>query len=174
MKSTSMKRTSPASPTLIAILALALFFGVAAGGGAGPVEILTHFTAAALPTHTVAGVKNVQGDARGRLYVTSDVAIISSGTTAKAADFEGYNATTGLRLMGVSVRESAGSADVATVVVRLGTADSDPPLLLVELAANQEKFYGLGSGVAAEDGVFVEVVAGTIDMVLFHKVSDDQ
>lgn len=98
-------------------------------------------------------------------------AVTATPHAAKTADVQGVAAADGLRLVGYSIRESASSAAVATVRLRNGTADTDPILALIELAANASAQVTLpDGGLDAEDGIFVEVVAGEVDIVLYSKV----
>ncbi|WP_116051684.1 hypothetical protein [Amycolatopsis palatopharyngis] len=69
-------------------------------------------------------------------------------------------------LVGLTVRESAGTAAVASVVLRDGTAATDPVIAVVELAANESKVITLPA-VAITTGVFVDREAGSSELVLY-------
>jgi hypothetical protein len=73
------------------------------------------------------------------------------------------------KLAGFSIREAAGIAAVATVRLRKA-AVSGIILEQIELAANGSLSisYGLGNYKEASGGVYVEVVAGTIEGTLFQ------
>lgn len=74
------------------------------------------------------------------------------------------------KLYGWSVREAAGSPAVATVIVHAGTDASGPAIGEIELAANGASTEWFGpQGVQMRDGIFVEVVAGTVEGVVFHS-----
>jgi len=102
--------------------------------------------------------------------------------TAKAADFTAVLG--GTYLMGWSVRESAGTPAVATIIIRNG-ADTDTgtggvqcaasggvtqvggqELAFVELAANASDIQ-MVPNISAPKGICVDVVAGTVDVVLY-------
>jgi hypothetical protein len=98
-------------------------------------------------------------------------AVTATPYAAKTTDVQGVAAADGLRLVGYSIREAAASAAVATVRLRNGTADTDPILAIIELAADASSQITLPEGgLDAADGVFVEVVAGEVDIVLYSKV----
>lgn len=72
------------------------------------------------------------------------------------------------RLLGWSIRESAGVAAVATVLIRAGTTDTAPIIAAIELAANGSSTEWLGpQGVQARDGIRVQVVAGTVEGAVY-------
>lgn len=72
------------------------------------------------------------------------------------------------RLMGWSVRESAGSPAVATVsIVHGATVSGGTPIAHVELAANASSTQWLGpQGLDVRDGVSLDI-AGGVDVVLW-------
>lgn len=92
-------------------------------------------------------------------------------TTAKAADVDAaVAAASGLRLMGVTIRESAGSAAVATFKIVHGAAVSGGSVLVpIELAANasEEMWFG-PNGIACASGLSIDRVAGTADIYLYY------
>ena len=97
-------------------------------------------------------------------YKPATATPIATGT----ADVQGFAATAGLRLMGYSVRESAGSAAVAALNLRHGTTATDPLLAVSELAANGADNAWFGpQGINCPNGIFVDRVAGETELVLY-------
>jgi hypothetical protein len=96
-------------------------------------------------------------------------ATVDTSFTAQAADFTVEAATANLRIKGWSIRESAASAAVATVVIRHdadGTCDGTAVVAFVELSANQSLQQDYGpDGEAIPNGLCVDVIAGTVDFV---------
>jgi hypothetical protein len=93
-------------------------------------------------------------------------------TTIAAAtgDEAGKAAAHGLRLMGLSIRETAGA--VATLNIEHGTANSSPILAAVNLAAAGSIMYWFGpQGLPCEAGVWVERLTGTTQVNLITTVS---
>ena len=64
---------------------------------------------------------------------------------------------------GFSLREAAGTAAVATVRIWDGTSASGTLLAVVELPANGSSSESVAGGLRAALGVFVEVVAGSVE-----------
>ena len=96
--------------------------------------------------------------------VDAENAEISADTTSQAA-------ATNLRLQGWTIRESAGTPAVATVVLRHdadGACDGTGVFAYIELAANgsDQQSYG-DKGLAAASGVCADVLAGTVDVNIF-------
>lgn len=85
---------------------------------------------------------------------------VATGT----ADVQGVSGAA--TLAGYSIRESAGTAAVATVILRNGTTATDPIAALIELAANQSTTATLPA-VDCPGGVFVDRVAGETELVLY-------
>ena len=78
---------------------------------------------------------------------------------------------TGLRLVGWSARESAGTPAVATFGIMNGaTVAGGANILRVELAANESsgEWYG-PEGIDAANGLTIDHIAGTFDLYLYHK-----
>jgi hypothetical protein len=75
--------------------------------------------------------------------------------------------TSAVSIVGVSVREAAATAAAAALVLRNGTAATDPARVFVELAANESKTFEL-PGVDFPDGVFVDRESGTTELVLYY------
>lgn len=80
------------------------------------------------------------------------------------------NHTGAERLGGFSVHEAAATAAAATVRFRRETATGQI-IFVLELAANESASIVLPAGeyVPSGGGVYVEVVAGTVEGVLFDK-----
>jgi hypothetical protein len=100
-------------------------------------------------------------------------ATVDTSFTAQAADFTIEAATANLRLMGYTIRESAGSAAVATVVLRHdadGTCDGTAVVDFIELAANESLRVNHGPrGLAIASGLCADVIAGTVDFGAFFR-----
>lgn len=88
-----------------------------------------------------------------------------------AADVEpAVVAATGLRLMGYAARESHATTPAAAAVniVHGATVAGGDAIVPVELAADSSKSEWFGpQGIDVEDGISIEVVAGTVDVVLY-------
>jgi hypothetical protein len=85
------------------------------------------------------------------------VEVASTTADVQVTDRDGY-------LAGWSLRESSGTPAVATAILRDGTADTDPILAVVELAANASSTVALDHPLTiAGDGVFLEVAAGEVE-----------
>lgn len=69
-------------------------------------------------------------------------------------------------LYGFSVRENAGTAAVATVVLRNGTTNTDPIIAAIELAADGSQSASLPA-IDCPHGIFVDRTAGTSELVLY-------
>ena len=71
-------------------------------------------------------------------------------------------------LYGYSFRESAGTPAVATVILRDGTAASDPILVILELGSNGVDTQWFGpQGIPFNRGIYVDRVAGETEGVLY-------
>ena len=79
-------------------------------------------------------------------------------------------ATPGLRFVAFAVRESDASPAIASTIFRHGGADSDPILAPVELNANESAREWWYPGVDAPNGIFLERVAGSTEVTVFHMV----
>lgn len=71
------------------------------------------------------------------------------------------------QLKGLSIRESAGSPAVATIRLRKASV-SGQILMVLELAENESATLILDSPIPSEDGVYVQVVAGTVEGVIYQ------
>ncbi|MCP2339176.1 hypothetical protein [Actinomadura rupiterrae] len=86
--------------------------------------------------------------------------VVASGTA-------NVQAVTGpFTLVGVSVRENAGTPAAAALVMRDGTTTGDPARVLVKLAASESKLLGPLS-VEFASGIFVHRESGTSELVLY-------
>lgn len=118
----------------------------------------------------------------GDTYVWSGTAWVLESTNAGAsidvndaitADVDAaVAATPGLRLMGFASRESAATAAVATFrLVHGATVAGGTTLYPVELSAGESRGEWFGpDGIAVPNGVSIDWIAGTVDVVLFYKV----
>ena len=70
------------------------------------------------------------------------------------------------RFRGVSIRESAGSPAPATIRLRKASV-SGQILMVIELAENESATLVLEENVPSEGGVYVQVVTGTIEGVIY-------
>lgn len=73
-------------------------------------------------------------------------------------------------LMGWSLAENAGTAAAATVNIYRGTAATAAnKVAVVELAANGSADLWLGpQGVFCRDGIYVELAAGSTEVIIYH------
>lgn len=86
---------------------------------------------------------------------------IAAGT----GDEAGHAAATELRLMGLSVRETAGA--VATLNIEHGTANSSPVLAAINLAAAGSTVLWFGpQGLPCASGIWIERLTGTTQVHL--------
>lgn len=73
----------------------------------------------------------------------------------------------GCILRGFSIRESAGTPAVATVILRDGTAATDPIVAVIELAANGSVTEYFDDGISISTGVYVDRVAGETEGAVY-------
>lgn len=96
-------------------------------------------------------------------------ATIDASATGQTADFTIEAATASLRVMGWSVREDAGTAAAATVVIRHdadGTCDSSAVVAFIELAADSSQTMNYSDrGLAVPNGLCADVLAGSVSLV---------
>ena len=65
--------------------------------------------------------------------------------------------------MGFSLRESAASAAVATAIIRDGTTDAAPIVVVLELNGDQSATMWFGpDGIRIDTGIYLDRVAGTV------------
>lgn len=118
---------------------------------------------------TLASGKNPDGT-NYTLPVSATVAVASS-SPAGIADAALVAATANLRLLGYTIRESAGSPAAAAVNLRNGDADTDPLLAAETFAASGSEHRWFGpNGISCADGVFLERVSGNTTVVVYTAV----
>lgn len=91
---------------------------------------------------------------------------------AVAADVEpAVAAATGLRLIGYTCRESAGTPAVAAFnIVNGATVSGGTVVAVQELAANgSDKVFFGDAGIDCSSGISIDIVAGTVDVCLYYK-----
>lgn len=77
-------------------------------------------------------------------------------------------AQTGLRLCGYSVKAIAGQGDA--IIYRGATVAGGTPIVNVDLPINTSETKWLGeSGIKCSDGISIEVLAGILNVILYHK-----
>lgn len=128
----------------------------------------TDAAAAAGNGTAIALLKAVRDGTAGGASVAASVDV----NDAIAADVDAaVAAAVGLRLMGFASRESAATAAVATYrLVHGATVAGGTTLYPVELSAGESRGEWFGpDGIAVPNGVSIDVIAGTVDVVLFYK-----
>lgn len=82
----------------------------------------------------------------------------------------GAAADSDTRLYGWSIAENAGSPAVATVSIYRGAAATAAnKIATIELAANGSDSEWFGpQGIYCRDGIFVEVVAGSVEVMVYY------
>ena len=129
----------------------------------GPLE--SQGSGAALPagTNIIGGITGAGIHAAASADV--NLAIVADVDAAIAAAI-------GLRLVGFAAKESAATAAAATfTIVHGATGAGGTALVPVELSANESTRDWFGpEGIAVPNGVSIDWVAGTVDIVLFYKV----
>ena len=101
----------------------------------------------------------------------NDAVLVATYTAAAvAADVEpAVAAAGGLRLIGWSIRESAGSEAVATMRLMNGaTVSGGTAIAQIELAASNSKDHWMWPGVDCRNGISVDVIAGTFDVCVYY------
>jgi hypothetical protein len=92
-------------------------------------------------------------------------------TTIAAAtgDEAGKAAAGNMRLMGLSVRETAGA--VATLNIEHGTANSSPIMAAINLASAGSTVLWFGpQGLPCEAGIWIERLTGTTQVILITTI----
>lgn len=90
---------------------------------------------------------------------------VAAGTTDEA----GVAATENLRLMGLSVRETAAAA--ATLNIEHGTANSSPIMDAINLAASSSTTHWFGpQGLPCSGGIWIERLTGTTQVNLITAI----
>lgn len=111
----------------------------------------------------------LQGTNQGAQATEPRAASSSTSTEARTTDQALVAAATGLKLMGFSVREQTDAAE-ASFNLRNGDDDADPLVFVVNLLQNESRSEWFGpDGLDCADGIFLEVLSGTIDLVVHHK-----
>lgn len=131
---------------------------------------------------TVCG-KDSAGNSEAINSTSNELHVLATGNGVNAAASVDVNAgvtadvdaavaaATGLRLVGYSCRESAGTpAAAAFNIVNGATGAAGTSIVNVELAANaSETVYFGDAGIDAANGISIDHVAGTVDVNLFYK-----
>lgn len=80
-------------------------------------------------------------------------------------------AAEGLRLVGFSAKESAGTPAAATAVIVHGaTGAGGTAVAYINLAASGSTTVSLGDGVACDSGISIDWLTGQLDVCLHYKV----
>lgn len=113
-------------------------------------------------------------DAANRLRVQSESqgATVDVNTGVTADVDAAVAAATGLRLMGYSVRESAGTAAAAALSIKHGaTGAGGTYVARINLAADESErmWFGPDGIDVAANGISIDWEAGTIDVDIWHK-----
>ena len=111
----------------------------------------------------------VRVDQRG--YVIAGPALTSVHNGILADVTPAVAAHAHLRLVGFACRESASSAAAATFRLINGETVQAPEVTLpIELSANQSTGDWFGDGIACPSGITIDIIAGTIDLIIYYKV----
>lgn len=117
------------------------------------------------------------GTVNSKITNAPGAATVNSGSTSQSTDFDLVTAASNLRLIGISIRESAGTAAAATVIIRVGNVSggncTGNPIGFFELNGDQSiqiPDYGGGRGLSVAAGVCADVVSGTVDANAFSIV----
>lgn len=87
---------------------------------------------------------------------------------ADTADVQGVAATAGLKLLGYSIRETAGAG--AGLVLRHGTADTHTAIAFETLVSGGTvtRWFG-GAGIDCASGIFIDRTTGTTEVTLYTR-----
>ena len=104
--------------------------------------------------------------------LNDDVLTLVYTVAAKAADVEpAVAAAGGLRLLGWSIRESAGSEAVATARIMNGaTVSGGTAVAQIELAASNSESQWLWPGIDCQNGISFDRIAGTFDICIYWAI----
>lgn len=104
-------------------------------------------------------------------YANTVTVASSAGFTADVDALVAAN--TGIFLLGLSWRESAGSAAVATFqVVNGATGAATGKVFVAEVAANGSGWAWFGpQGIPCPLGISIDHIAGTLDVFVYYKAS---
>lgn len=170
---------STTNPTVPSVASFSLLFGASlwhrarnVGGAGNDNANGNHLGAIGLYGFDGAAYDIIRGESANGLDVdptrAAPAATVDTEFAAQAADFTIEAATTSLRLMGYSIRESAVVGAAATVVLRHdadGTCNGNA-VAYVELAADQSIQMDYNPrGLAVASGLCADVLAGTVDLV---------
>jgi len=134
--------------------------GVAAGSGT--VSALTQRVVLATDVALPAGTNSI---GKVQPIGTAATALFDAADTADQAI---TGAAGGLRLMGFTIRETAGA--VAAVTIRNGTGTGDAAITLTNLAASESVTVWYGpDGIASASGIFADRTTGTTELVVYYK-----
>ncbi len=90
--------------------------------------------------------------------------VVAAGT----GDVQGVVATPRMKLMGVGVAETAGTAAAAEVTLHHGTSSSGPLLCpSLNLTADGCTIFPLGGGIPCPNGIYVNRVSGNSELILY-------
>ncbi len=104
-------------------------------------------------------------------YFKSSPAKTSVHNAVAADVLSAVNAHANLRLVGFAARESASTAAVATFrLVNSSSVQGNDIVLPVELNANESTSEWQGDGVECPNGITVDRIAGTFDLILYYKI----
>lgn len=98
--------------------------------------------------------------------------VLAQDVGTKTADGQGIAATTGMRLVGWAATENAGAPAAASFTLRHGIDASGPRFCpTIKLAAGESASDELpAEGMAAQNGVFVDWLSGSFDLILYYQV----
>lgn len=95
----------------------------------------------------------------------------ATSVAANTTDVAVVAARDGLRLMGYTAREAAGTPAVASFDITNGDATDDPIIATESLIASGRAHAWFGpDGIPAPDGIFLSRLAGSVAMVVYSKV----
>jgi len=102
---------------------------------------------------------------------------VNTDNTSQSSDFDLVTAATNLRLLGLTIRESAGTAAAATVIIRHGNISggncSGNVIGFFELNGDQSiqiPDYAGGRGLSVASGICADVITGTVDANAFTVI----
>src|SRR6266542_3498934 len=96
------------------------------------------------------------------------LAAISVNEASGTGDHQTVVATSGLRLIGVTAKEDAGTAAAAEFIFRNGTDTSGTPIYYCKLGANESVRDWFGpEGIPCAAGLFLDRVSGTTAITVF-------
>ncbi len=112
---------------------------------------------------------DVRVDYHGRIVASPAKTSVHNSTAADV--LLAVPAQAGLRLVGFSAREVASTPAVATFRLINGPTVLDGDVTLpIELGANQSTSDWFGDGIDCADGITIDRIAGTFDLLIYYKV----